>query len=158
MERNNAMPRVAREMIDAFFATEAFAVVGVSANQHKFGNIVYRTMKEKEAVVYPVHPTLSTVEGDACYPTVATLPDAVHSVIIVVPPAVTAAVVGECAKKGITHVWMQPGAESNEAIAAAESAGIAVIHHECILMFLEPVKSVHAFHRFINKVVGKYPK
>ena len=152
------MSHVSRETIDGFFTTDAYAVIGVSANQHKFGNIVYRTMKEKDAVVYPVHTTLDTVEGDRCYRSVADIPAGVRSVITVVPPAVTTTIVRECAAKGITHIWMQPGSESDEAIAVAAGAGITVIHRECILMFLEPVKSVHAFHRFVNKVVGKYPK
>ena len=152
------MPRVARETVDAFFGSDAYAVIGVSADRKKFGNIVYRTMKEKKAVVYPVHPALESVDGDACFKNVASLPAAVRSVITVVPPAITASVVTECAAKGITHVWMQPGSESDAAIAVAEKAGITVIAGECILMFLEPVESIHAFHRFVNKIVGKLPK
>jgi predicted CoA-binding protein len=152
------MPRASRETIDSFFTSGAYAVIGVSSDQKKFGNIVYRTMKEKSAVVYPVHPSLESVEGDACYRNVAALPPEVHSVITVVPPAVTAAVVKECAARGIAHIWMQPGSESAAAIAEAEKAGIRVIPGECILMFLEPVESFHAFHRFVKKVVGRYPR
>jgi uncharacterized protein len=152
------MPRASRKTIDAFLASDAFAVIGVSADQKKFGNVVYRTMKEKEAVVYPVHPSLQNVEGDACYRNVAALPPEVHAVITVVPPAVTTAVVKECADKGITHIWMQPGSESAEAIADAEKAGMTVIPGECILMFLEPVESIHKFHRFVKRVVGRYPR
>ena len=152
------MPRASRETIDAFLTSDAFAVIGVSADQKKFGNIVYRTMKEKEAVVYPVHPSLERVEGDACYANVSALPAGVHSVVTVVPPAVTATVVKECAARGITQVWMQPGSESPAAIAEAEKAGITVISGECILMFLEPVESFHAFHRFVKKVIGRYPR
>jgi len=152
------MQRAARDTLDAFFTSRAFAVIGVSADTKKFGHIVYRTMKEKQAVVYPVHPTLGSVDGDTCYKNVTALPADVHSVVTVVPPAVTASVVKECIAKGITHIWMQPGSESAEAIATAEQAGIGVISRECILMFLEPVKSIHAFHRFVNKVIGKYPK
>ena len=63
---------------------------------------------------------------------------------------------GMCSQ-GITHIWMQPGSESAAAIAEAAKAGITVISGECILMFLEPVESFHAFHRFV-KVVGRYPK
>jgi hypothetical protein len=29
---------------------------------------------------------------------------------------------------------------------------------QCILMFLEPVKSIHKVNRWINKVVGTYPR
>jgi len=152
------MSHVSRHTIDSFFTSPAFAVIGVSSDQKKFGNVVYRTMKEKDAVVYPVHPSKESVEGDACYASVSALPADVHAVITVVPPEVTTTVVKECAAKGITHIWMQPGSESAAAIAEAEKAGITVIPGECILMFLEPVGSFHAFHRFMKKVVGRYPR
>jgi uncharacterized protein len=152
------MSTTSRESIDHFLASNAFAVIGVSANQRKFGNVVFRTMKEKEAVVHPVHPTLENVEGATCYNTVGSLPKEVTSVVTVVPPPVTLDVVKQCAARGISQVWMQPGSESPEAIAEAKKSGMNVVSGECILMFLEPVKSVHAFHRVVKKVFGKYPK
>ena len=152
------MPRTSRQTVETFLASNAFAVVGVSADRKKFGNVVYRTMKEKHAVVYPVHRTLEKVEGDVCFKNVAALPAGVQSVITVVPPAVTVSVVKECAARGVTQVWMQPGSESKEAVAEAEKAGMKVISGECILMFIEPVESFHKFHRFVMKIVGRYPK
>jgi uncharacterized protein len=152
------MSRATRQTIENFLESDAFAVIGVSADRRKFGNVVFRTMKEKQAVVYPVHRTLETVEGDACYGSVAALPANVQAVVTVVPPSQTAAIVSECAARGIKQIWMQPGSESGEAIAEAERAGIQVVAGECILMFLEPVGSLHKVHRFVNKVVGKYPK
>lgn len=152
------MPRASRQTVEDFLASDAFAVIGVSEDKRKFGNVVYRTMKEKHAVVYPVHPTREKVEGDACYKNVAALPANVRAVVTVVPPATTTSVVKECAARGITQVWMQPGSESKEAITEAEKAGMKVIAGECILMFLEPVESIHKFHRFLKKIVGKFPK
>jgi hypothetical protein len=32
-----------------------------------------------------------------------------------------------------------------------------VVQKECILMFAEPVKSIHGIHRWIWKVLGKLP-
>lgn len=152
------MPRVSRQTVENFLASEAFAVIGVSADRRKFGNVVYRTMKEKDAVVYPVHRTLDRVEGDVCYNSVAALPAGVTAVVTVIPPAMTATVVKECAAKGIRQIWMQPGSESEQAIAEASNVGITAIAGECILMFLEPVTSFHRVHRFVKKIVGKYPR
>jgi len=150
-------PRTSRADIEAFFEAPAYAVVGVSANRKKFGNVVFRLMGEKQFAVYPVHPTLETVEGKYCYRTVADLPEDVQAVVTVVPPAVTEQVVQECLDRGIRHFWMQPGSESPSAVRAARAAGATVVQHECILMFLEPVESVHALHRWITKLVGSYP-
>ena len=86
--------------VDAFFTSPAYAVIGVSADRKKFGNTVFRTMKEKGLKVYPVHPTHETVEGEKCYKDVQSLPADVASIVTVVPPAVTKQVVAECAGAG----------------------------------------------------------
>jgi len=147
-----------RAAIDAFFDSEAFAVIGVSADRKKFGNTVFRTMRDAGLTVFPVHPTLETVEGEVCYHSVAELPVEVGSVVTVVPAAQTERVIPACAERGVKSVWMQPGSASAAAIDAARVASLNVVDGQCILMFLEPVKSVHKVHRWINKVVGAYPR
>ena len=144
--------------VDAFFTSPAYVVVGVSADRKKFGNTVFRTMKEKGFTVYPVHPTQETVEGERCYKDVGSLPAEVASIVTVVPPQVTKLVVEDALAKGVKHFWMQPGSNSSAAAQAARAAGASVVDGDCILMFLEPVQSVHKVHRFVNKVFGKLPK
>jgi len=146
-----------RETISRFYSSKAFAVVGVSTNKRKFGNIVYRAMKERGFTVYPVHPTLPDVEGETCFHSVMDLPEQVKSIVTVVPPKVTEVVVSDCVRKGIRTVWMQQGSESDDAIDIARKYDIAVVHGQCLLMFLEPVGSVHAVHRWFKKMVGAYP-
>lgn len=57
----------------------------------------------------------------------------------------------------ISRIWIQEGSETEGAIKLCQENGISVIHGECILMFAEPVKSFHAFHRWIWKLRGKLP-
>lgn len=147
-----------REPIDTFFEADAYAVIGVSADRKKFGNTVFRTMLDAGLKVYPVHPTLESVEGEACYHAVGELPDGVTSVVTVVPPAQTERVIPACAQRGVKSIWMQPGSDSGPAVEVARKAGMNVVNGQCILMFLEPVKSVHRVHRWVNKVVGRYPR
>jgi predicted CoA-binding protein len=65
------------------------------------------------------------------------LPDDVHSISVITPPAVTERVVAEAIRKGIRHVWMQPGAESIKAVADCAAAGINVIADgSCVLVVL----------------------
>lgn len=144
--------------IDRFFESRAFAVVGVSADRKKFGNTVFRHMRDAGFTVFPVHPTLETVEGERCYHSVGELPPEVTSVVMVVPPAQTERVIPACVQRGVKSVWMQPGSWSKPAMDAALEAGLHVVEGQCILMFLEPVKSVHRVHRWVNKVVGTYPR
>ena len=52
---------------------------------------------------------------------------------------------------------MQQGAESSTAIDLCKQNNINVIHGECILMFAEPLGFMHSIHRWIWKILGKYP-
>lgn len=143
--------------IATFLSSPAFAVVGVSRNERKFGSVVFRAMRSKGFDVYPVHPHLREFDGRTCVPSVRELPSEVRAAVLVLPPPVAANVLAECNERSITNVWLQPGAESDEAMRFTEEHGMNLIHHECILMFLEPVTAIHALHRWVNKVIGRYP-
>lgn len=139
-----------------FFSSPAYAVVGVSENRQKWGNIAFRMLREKGMPVYPVNPHLATVEGVKCYARLDDLPDAVRSVVLVVPPPVTEQVVRQCIQKGITGIWMQPGAESFEAIQRAKENGIAVIYDACIMVMLSPVKNFSKVYEWLARAVNAY--
>jgi acyl-CoA synthetase (NDP forming) len=51
--------------------------------------------------IYPVNPNAQEILGLPCHPSVASLPEVVDLAIIVVPTALAAPVVGECAEKGV---------------------------------------------------------
>jgi hypothetical protein len=145
-----------KEKIANFFTSEAFAVVGVSNNKHKFGYTVYRQFKDRQFKVYPVNKNYENYNGCQCFNSVKELSENVKSVVLVVPPTETEKVIKDCVGTGIQNIWMQPGSKSNNAIELANQNNISVIHDECILMFLKPVKSIHVFHRWINKIFSKY--
>ncbi len=54
---------------------------------------------------------------------------------MVVPPAVTEQVVKEAQELGLTRIWMQPGAESESAIAYCHEHGIEVVHNACAMVW-----------------------
>jgi len=143
---------------EAFLSYPAFAVVGVSADRKKFGNVIYREMRQRGLRVYAVNPKLTRVEEEVCYPTLAAVPEGVQAVVTVVPPQETEKVVPQCAARGVKAMWMQQGSSSDRAVKAAREAGMTVVHGHCLLMFLEPVGSVHRFHRWVWKLIGRYPR
>ncbi len=145
-----------KHLLEQFFSSPAFAVVGVSDNREKYGNIVYRYLKDKRFPIYPVNPNHTEVEGDKCYASVSELPDDVKSVVLVIPPEETGQVVIECKTKGITAVWMQPGAESFEAIDYANKHGIATIHDACVMVMLSPVKSFGDLKKWLSKATALF--
>ena len=152
------MEKTTATEVEKFLSAPAIAVLGVSNDQKKFGNKVYRAMVARDLKVYPLNPKLQSVEGDTCYASLADLPEKVEAAITVIPPRATEKVVSECAIHGVTTLWMQPGSESERAIADAKAHGMRVVHGQCIMMFLEPVTSAHSFHRFFSKLLGSYPR
>jgi predicted CoA-binding protein len=145
-----------KQLLERFFSSPAYAVVGASESSEKYGNIVYRYLKDKKFPVYPVNPYHTEVEGNKCYANVSELPDDVKSVVIVVPPEETDQVVVQCKAKGITAVWMQPGAESFEAIEHANEHNIAAIYDACVMVMLAPVRTFKNVKPRLRKATQMY--
>ncbi len=114
-------------LINEFVNLRRWAVVGVSQDRHKFGNIIFRDMRRAGYEVYGVHPSGESVDGQTIYRSLAELPARPDVVDLVVPPNVTEQVVRECHELGLTRVWMQPGAASREAVAFCNEHGIQLI-------------------------------
>jgi len=123
-----------QETINEFLRVKTYAVVGVSPNRDKYGYKVYRDLKEGGYTVYCVNPLYDDIEGEKCYPDLSSLPEKPDVVEFVCPPKVTESLVCEMDRLGITMAWMQPGAESPEAIAFCKERGIRVLHDVCIMV------------------------
>lgn len=125
------------EAIRDFLAGDAFAVVGASTNRAKYGNKVLRAFLQAGRKTFPVNPKETAVEGEACFPDLAALPQLVDGVSIVTPPAITEGVLRQAAAIGIRRVWMQPGAEPEDWQARADELGlIAIGGGPCVLVAL----------------------
>ncbi len=114
--------------------SNVFAVVGASNNPEKYG---YRVFKDLEAAgyeVYPVNAKAAEILGHECYPDLQSLPVKPDVVDTVVPPNVTEQIVHACFESGIKRVWMQPGSESEKAIAFCRDHDIAVVHSVCVMV------------------------
>lgn len=116
-----------QDLIQDFLSGSIFAVVGASTNRSKYGNKVLRCYMQNGRAVHPVHPRETEIEGLPCVPDLASLPEPVHGLSIITPPAITESIVEEAAQVGIQRLWMQPGAESETAIARARELGMSVI-------------------------------
>ncbi len=125
------------ERIDTFLGAAAFGVVGASSKPYKYGNKVLRCYQQNQRHVVPVNPVEKEIEGLACVSSVADLPEEVVSISIITPPQVTEKVVVQAIARGIKNVWMQPGAESAQAVAVCEQAGVNVIADgSCVLVVM----------------------
>ncbi len=144
-----------QQAIQDFVACRRIAVVGVSRSGKKFGNTALAELRQRGYEVYAVHPSAQEIAGERCYPGLAALKGKVDGVLVCVPPAEATRVVGEAAEAGLRHVWLQQGAESAEALERARGLGINAVAGKCILMYAQPVRSFHKWHRAFNGLFGK---
>ena len=144
--------------IQKFLAEKKFAIAGVSRNEKKWGGAIFKELTGKGFELYPINPNADEIQGVKCYKSVKDLPDDVKHLHITTKKIETEAVVKDAIEKGIEMIWIQQGSQTPEAIEAAEKAGISLISKKCIMMFAEPVKSFHSFHRALVKFFGGYPK
>ena len=146
-----------KKLVEEFLAQKKIAVVGVSRKKTKFGNAIYKELKQKGYQVIPINPNITDYEGETCYPDLLSLSEKVDAVVICVPPVQTEKVVKEAARAGINKVWLQQGSQSDEAIKFCEENGIDCISNECILMFAQPSAFIHRAHKWVWGVLGKLP-
>ena len=144
--------------IEKFLDSRKFAIAGVSRNEKKFGGAIFKELKGKGFDLYPINPNAENIQGIKCYKSVSELPKEVSRLLIITPKAESTAVAQEAIEKGIEMVWIQQKSDTPEAVEVIEKAGISLISKKCIMMFADPVKGVHGFHRAIAKLFGAYPK
>ena len=147
-----------RADVNAFLASSRIAVVGVSRSKNKFGNLAYRELKSKGYRLVPVHPDAREIEGDACARDLEALPEPADGVLVVVPPARATEVVKQAHAAGIRRVWLQQGAQSDEAVRFCREHDMQVVANECILMLAEPAGFVHRTHRWVATLFRKTPR
>jgi uncharacterized protein len=145
----------------AFLANRRVAVTGVSRHPENHGsNAVYRRLRDRGYEVFAVNPNASTVEGDAAYRDLRSIPGGVDAVVIATRPEFALDAMRECADLGIAHVWMHrgpdPGSVSPQATACGRERGITVIDGGCPLMFAPTADLVHKLMR--RMYVGSVPK
>jgi predicted CoA-binding protein len=126
-----------QDSIQTFLSGKRFAVVGASQNREKYGNKVLRAYLQNDMEAIPVHPSADEIEGRRAFANLSAVPTPFDGVSVITPPAVTERVVEEAIELGIKNIWLQPGAESQAAIDAAQAAGINVIANgPCVLVAL----------------------
>lgn len=142
--------------VEEFIRSKRFAVVGVSRNERKFGNTIYKELKSRGYEVYGVNPSIEVIDGEKCYPSISALRDRVDAAVVCVKPDNVEQALRDAMDAGVRQVWLQQGAGDHHAVELGRSLGLNVVDGKCILMYAGPVKSYHAFHRFFVKLAGKY--
>lgn len=126
-------PTNPENLISDFINRRVWAVVGASQDEAKYGNRIFRSLLASGYQVYPVNPRGGEIEGQVVYTSLAELPVRPEVVDIVVPPSAAVEVMRDAHRLGLMRVWLQPGAESEAAIAYGEEQGMQVVHDACAM-------------------------
>ena len=124
------------------------AVYGMSDRPFRDSNSIGKLLMNLGYTVYPVNPTIDTVEGQKSWPDLKSLPESVDIVDVFRNPAHAKEVVLDAIEAGAKAVWFQLGAEDEEAEQMARDAGLDVISGHCIAVELRrrgvKVEAVHS--------------
>jgi len=123
-----------QDLIKEFIAQKRFAIVGATDDTKKYGHEIFKNLKSRGYEVYLVNPRLKELEGIKCYPSLSDIPVKVDVVDFVVPPAVTEVILRECKRLGLDRIWLQPGSESEVAIAFCRENNLKVVHDVCVML------------------------
>ena len=105
-------------------SAKTVAVIGASTDRRKFGNKGVRAFQAAGWRVIPVNPNEAQVEGLATVASVADIAGPLDVVSLYVPAAVSLQLLADIAAKEPGELWVNPGAESAELLAAAARQGL----------------------------------
>jgi predicted CoA-binding protein len=109
------------------------AVIGASTDRSKFGNKAVRAYVRQGFQVFPINPRETSIEGIPALASIRDLPQRPHLISVYLPPPVLLKVLPDIAARGCDELWLNPGTDSPEVVAAAEALGINVIQACSIL-------------------------
>ena len=146
--------------VSQFLAGRYIAVAGVSRDRGQSANLIFRKLRSAGYDVVPVNPNADEVEGVRCYADLFQIPGPLNGVVIATHPAAGAALVRQCADRGVRLVWFHrsigPGSASDEAVRECKARGVACIVGGCPLMYCEPVDPAHRCMRWLG-MGGRFP-
>jgi len=103
------------------------AVIGASSDRSKYGNRAVRAYVKQGYQVFPVNPKEEMVEGVPAYRSVLDIPHAIDRATLYLPPQIGIKILPEIAQRAPGEFFVNPGAESEELLAAAADLGLKPI-------------------------------
>ena len=113
----------------------SIALIGASNDRSKYGNKIYRDLRNKGYNVTPINPKEEKIEGDRAYSSIEEMKELPDIANFVVPPPVAIKIAQNITNLGIKHLWFQPGSESKELEDWLKNTdGIEYLINACIMI------------------------
>lgn len=112
--------------------SKSVAVIGYSAKEDRPSHWISNYLVEQGFRVYRVNPILESTPEVPIFRSLTELPETVDIVDVFRAPEHLPAIVDEAIAHGAKVVWMQPGAENEEAAEQARAAQVEAVVGACI--------------------------
>ena len=112
--------------------SKSVAVLGYSAKEDRPSHWISNYLVEQGFRVYRVNPILESTPEVPIFRSLTELPETVDIVDVFRAPEHLPAIVEEVIAHGATVVWMQPGAEDEDAAAQARAGDVEAVVGACI--------------------------
>ncbi len=113
----------------------SIALICASNDRNKYGNKIYRDLRNKGYNVTPINPKEEKIEGDRAYASIEEMKELPDIANFVVPPPVAIKIAQNITNLGIKHLWFQPGSESKELEDWLKNTdGIEYLINACIMV------------------------
>ena len=132
------------DRLDAIFAPETIAVIGVSTQKGKVGHDIFANILSGgyTGTLYPVNPNAKSVSSVKCYASITAIPDPIDLAMIILPPKAALHAVEDCIAKGVKGMvivsagFKEVGGEGakieKEIKALCETAKIRLVGPNCL--------------------------
>jgi predicted CoA-binding protein len=108
------------------------AIVGMSSEPDRPSFRVGSYLKEHGYRIIPVNPSLTSVLGEICYPSLTAIPGEVQIVDVFRQGEALPPIAEEAIAMGASVLWMQEGVINEIAAARAREAGLLVVMDRCM--------------------------
>jgi len=119
-------------MRDLLTGAKTIAVVGHSDKPNRTSYQIADYLRAVGYTVYPVNPSVDTIDGERSYASLADVPVAIDIVNVFRRSEYLEDVVQDAIAVGAKSIWAQLGVEDDDARQQALSAGLDVAMNRCI--------------------------
>lgn len=120
------------ELLRIYRDTTTIAVVGASANPDKAAHEIPRYLQSQGYRIIPVNPREDEILGERVYRSLRDIDAEIDVVDVFRPPAEAEAVAADAIAVGTKVLWFQLDTHTDEAVRAAEEAGLTVVTGVCM--------------------------